>query len=430
MQKGRPMTVGVLLFLLTVSLGIGARAQIHAEKAGQRLRQMYDGAILSAQRQMEDMQLSLSKALLSRDAGEEAHYLSQVTAGAGQVQRSLSLLPLSHTATQAAVKFANQAGDYAGTLLKNETLTEEDAARLDEMIGACDAYAKALAQARDELSAKALSGEESFYPLGEKMEKNYDSAVSYPTLIYDGPFSDARETSAAKGLPKRRVTQEEALGIARDFVGADRVAAVAAGAEMGGSIPCWGVEIRLSDLTLHAAVSKDGGKVIWMAPDSADFAMEKSLEECRASALSFLSRNGYDSMTPTYFQCYQGVMVISFAATQGSTVLYPDLVKVQLRMDTAQAVGVETRGYWLNHAPRPLLVPEMTREEAEKNVSPRLQISSCRLCLIPSDSGEKLCYEFQGVYGEYTYLTYINALDGRQEELLKVVEGESGLEAV
>ena len=62
--------------------------------------------MLSALRQMEDMQLSLSKALLSQEDGVGNQYLNQVSAGAAQVQRSLSLLPLSQTATQRAMKFA------------------------------------------------------------------------------------------------------------------------------------------------------------------------------------------------------------------------------------------------------------------------------------------------------------------------------------
>ena len=135
-------------------------------------------------------------------------------------------------------------------------------------------------------------------------------------------------------------------------------------------------------------------------------------------------------MRPTYFQMYQGVAVISFAATQGETLLYPDLIKVQCRLDTAQVVGWEARNYLMNHTNRGLLTPQLTREEARTRVSERLKTNAARLCLIPTDAGEKLCYEFQGEYGGHTYLAYINADTGRQEELLKVVEGASGLEAV
>ena len=420
-----------MLLIVAVACGVAVRAMLRAKGLESRLREIYDGAVLSALRQMEDMQLSLSKALLSQDGGEEARYLSQVSAGAGQVQRSLSLLPLSHTATQAAVKFANQAADYAETLLRKESLSQEDGDSLNSLISACGEYAAALLSAREALSAQAAAGTDSFYPTMENAEeKQYDSGVSYPTLIYDGPFSDGRDTGRVLGLPDKRVSQEDALGIARDFIGADRVRAASPGAETGGEIPCWGVTLQLADGTLQAAVTKKGGKILWMAPDAGNYDRVKGLEECRENALYFLERNGYAHMRPTYFQVYEGVAVISFAATHGSTLLYPDLIKVQLRMDTAQVVGWEAREYLKNHTARPLLLPALSQEEAREKVSRRLNVDAAQLCLIPTDSGEKLCYEFQGDYQNHTYLVYINTQTGRQEQLLKVVEENTGLEAV
>ena len=177
-------------------------------------------------------------------------------------------------------------------------------------------------------------------------------------------------------------------------------------------------------------MTRTGGRLLWLAPDTADFRAEKSLEECRESALAFLRRSGYESMQATYFQAYQGVAVISFAALQGDTLLYPDLIKVQLRMDTAQVVGLEARNYLTNHGPRGLLAPGISLEEAEGAVSQRLKIETGRLCLIPTDAGERLCYEFRGEYGGHTYLCYINAETGGQEQLLRVIEDEAGLQAV
>ncbi|MBQ7655267.1 MAG: germination protein YpeB [Clostridia bacterium] len=430
MKKTKSLLTVAAVLLFAAAAMMAVRFSNRAERLEARLREVYDGAVLSSLRQMEDMQVALSKALLSSDRGAEAQYLNQVSAGAAQVQRSLSLLPLSHTATQNAVKFANQLADYTAALLKTDALTETDAATLSALISACADSAGALAQAGTALSAQAVKGDAGFYPSGSQTAPAYDSAVSYPTLIYDGPFSDAQDTGPAKALPDQPVTQEEALAIARDFVGNERVTEVSAGPEMGGSIPCWGAVVKLSDVTLYAAVTRQGGKMLYLAPDSADFSPNKSVEECRENALQFLESRGYAHMRPTYFQVYGGVAVISFAATQGETVLYPDLIKVQCRLDTAQVVGWEARNYLQNHAPRGLLTPELTREEARANVSERLALSSSRLCLIPTAGGEKLCYEFQGEYAGHTYLSYINASTGRQEELLKVVEGAAGLETV
>ena len=430
MKKNMLIVLLASMVILAVSAGVTVRVSARAERLEARLREVYEGAVLSALRQMEDMQVALSKALLSSDRGAEAQYLNQVSSGAAQVQRSLSLLPLGHTATQNAVKFANQLADFTGNLLKRETLTETEAATLGTLISACADSASALAKAGQDVTDQAVAGKAPYYPTGDQSTAAYDSAVSYPTLIYDGPFSDARESGAAKALSDSAVTQAEALQIARDFVGADRVTNAVAGPEMGGVIPCWGVIVHLPDVTLQAAVTKQGGKILWLAPDSADFSAQKSVEECRKNAMQFLESRGYEHMRPTYFQVYQGVAVISFAATQGDTVLYPDLIKVQCRLDTAQVVGWEARNYLMNHTARGLLTPRLTREEAQERVSERLQTNTSRLCLIPTEAGEKLCYEFQGEYGGHTYLAYINADTGRQEELLKVVEGASGLEAV
>lgn len=429
-KKKFPLLAVSLAIALAAASGIAVRSMLRAERAEARLREIYEGAVLSALRQMEDMDLALSKALLSDESGSCAPYLHQVSTGAAQVQRSLSLLPLSHTATQSAVKFANQLEDYTGLLLKNASLTDEDAARLGTLMQACRQSAGALYAARGSLPDQASAGSERFYPLEDAEQPAYDSTVAYPTLIYDGPFSDARSQGEAKALGSRMVTQEDALRIARDFVGEDRVISASPGAEMGGAIPCWGVTLRLSDVTLQAAVTRQGGKILWMSPDAASFPAQRSVEECRENALTFLHARGYEGMQPTYFQVYEGVAVISFAATQGETLLYPDLIKVQLRMDTAQVVGWEARNYLQNHTARGLLVPALSEEQARAQVGRRLEVEKSRLCLIPTDSEEKLCYEFQGTYGGHTYLTYINALDGRQEDVLKVVEGETGLEAV
>ena len=420
-MKKRTLLGGLLL--LTVMAAACAAAVVYANRAAEgqaQLQEIYTGAVLSAMRQTEDMQLSLSKAVLSSDAGESARYLSQVAGGAQEISRSLSLLPLDVRDIQRAVKFANQSADYARTLIAQGTLTDDDARQLESLIAACAQYTEALYAARDQLSVpeKADSG-----------EKSYDSGVSYPTLIYDGPFSDARNRESPKGLGSREVTREEAETAAREFIGAERIAEVSQGADTGGTLPCYGVTLKLNDITLEAAVTKQGGKVLFLFPDSGSFPAEKSVEECRENAQRFLVQRGYENMTDTYFQVYEGVAVISFAATQGDILLYPDLIKVQVRMDTGEVVGLEARNYLMNHTARGLMKPRLSEEEARCAVSDKMKITGDRLCLIPTEQGEKLCYEFKGLYNGAAYLTYIDAEDGTQRELFKVVETGSGLEA-
>lgn len=413
-----------LLMLLALTLPI---AQHRADARESRLSQLYTGAVLSAMHEMEEMEHTLQKLLLSGDEQARGTYLAQVSAGAGQVQQSLMLLPLSHPNTMQAVKLTNQLADYARALSEKADITQEDTRQLAELMEVCRAYTLTLQQNAETLSGLARE-EHSFFPAGE--EQPLDHSVSYPTLIYDGPFSDARSEAALPFDEETEIDRDEAIRIARAMVGEDIVLSAAPGTDTYGPNPCYGVTLTLPDVTLEAAVSKKGGKVLWLSPDNAAFSSEITLEQCRQSAQAFLQRNGFPPMENTFFQVYEGVAVLAFAAKEGDVLLYPDLVKVQLRMDTGAVVGLESKNYWQNHKRRYSLTPAITAREAEGMVNKHLQVLSSRLCLIPLDNREILCWEFHCTWQDKEYRVYINAQTGQQEEILQILESGRGLEAI
>lgn len=420
------VSVYLSFVLLCAFAALAAVRGYNADSWKGRLQEVYQGTLLSALRQMEDMHYALEKALLSQDEDAGEQYLNQVSDGAGQVQRSLSLLPLSHPSTMQAMKMTNQLGDYARTLMGQNALTDGDAAQLSSLISACRDYTQILLSNQAHLTAADTAP--LFYPDGQT--EAFDSAVSYPTLIYDGPFSDARQQKEPDLSAESEITWEEAARIARSFVGEERVLSFSPGADTLGPTPCHGVTLQLEDITLEAAVTRRGGKVLWLTPDNGAFSCLVTLEESKRAAQQFLQRNGYGDMESTYFQVYEGMAVLSFAPRQGNVLLYPDLVKVQLRMDTAQVVGLEAKNYLTNHSPRAPLSPSITETQALESVSPRLFVTGSRLCLIPKNDEEVLCYEFSCTFQDAQFLIYINALTGAQEELLQVVESSAGLETV
>ena len=428
-HRSFPYLTAALSLCLALALAWGGYCWEKARLQQARLQEIYTGALLSAKGQMEDIRLALMKSMISQDGAAAQQYLNRAGSGAAQVQRSLALLPLSHSAAQNALKFANQLADYTALLITEGALQGEDRRQLQLLCQACLQSAQALEGAGTSLAGEMAAAGQPFYPAADAAP-GYDSDVAYPSLIYDGPFSDALAADAPRGLPDTPVTREQARQIAREFVGGDQVIRLTDGADIGGSIPCYGVTLQLKDVTLEAAVTKQGGKILLLSPDTADFTPEKTLENCKASALSFLESRGFPPMEPADFQAYQGVMVISFVPLQGDTLLYPDLIKVQLRMDTGHVVGLEARHYYLRHHPRGLLTPSLTQEEAQGAVSPYLNIQSTRLCLIPRQQREILCYEFRGEYQGQTYLVYINGQTGEQEELLQVQESNAGIQTI
>lgn len=411
--------------LSALIIGVGALSFTYARRARRAentLRVMYESAVMGSLKHLEELQWHIDKAMLSQHAGASAQLLSAVSSGAAGVRESLSLLPTSQESVLGALKFANQLQDYADMLTGQveNGVTESQMQTLEQLSTACENMKSALENAR-------AAWEKQDVGVGERTLG--DEQVQYPTLIYDGPFSDVAEDGKNQLANLPEITQAQSLEIARIFLGED--SQVQPGTDIFGPIPCYGVTAEQGGVTLQLAVTKQGGKVLWMFPEHGNFESLLTLEQCRENALQFLSQHGYTDMEPLHFQVYEGVAVLNFAAIQDGVILYPDQVKVQLRMDTGKVVGVECRNYLTHHTVRSGLTPSITPEEAMGMLSGKLALSrDPRLTLIPQNQQETLCYEFAGHYKGEEYLVYINAHHGEQEEILKVVETTSGLEAV
>ncbi|MBR6526194.1 MAG: germination protein YpeB [Clostridia bacterium] len=426
-RKQTWMAVSAVLCALVLLLGItGAVFSRRARAAEEELRILQENAVLNAVSQLETLRRHIDKALLSRDENSCSQWLMRVSSGAAGVLQSITLLPVDFHGTEKAMKLANQMQDYAVMLEggNDEGITQSQQQALKDLSTACQGMMEALHSART-----AWAAEENGKNLSS--QTLMDDTVAYPTLIYDGPFSDAQTPEhvyALQGL--KEITREDALRIAREYLGAEALR-IAPGTDVFGPIPCYGVTAERNGVVLQMAVTRQGGKVLWMFPDRGGFESLKTVEECRQLALKFLDEHGYMNMEPLQFEVYDGLAVLNFAASQGQTLLYPDQVKVQIRMDTGDVVGIECRGYLTYHRPRGALIPDITAEEAQGMVSEQLRLTEGgRLCVIPLNGSEILCWQFTGEYDGERYLIYINARSARQEEILKLVETEYGIQVV
>ena len=76
---------------------------------------------------------------------------------------------------------------------------------------------------------------------------------------------------------------------------------------------------------------------------------------------------------------------------------------------------------------RSLPAAKITVSQARAIISPKIRVANTRLALIPMLSKrEVLCYEFSGTYGSDSYIIYVNALNGTEENILKVINVQGG----
>ena len=439
-KKRNGILAAVLGLCLVAAVVYGINRSQLAGRMTQRVESSYTQRLLESQEHLQAISLKLGKSPLAADARLQVELLVGVSRQADGVVSGLSALPLSHAAMSDTIKFCNQLSDYAlqQALLvaSGQPLSEETLNRLFTLRDQCALLSGQLAVAQESMlqnSLRLVQAESVFYAPAQLSDRpleavaDKDHGMDYPSMVYDGAFSDATHFGTPKALGEGEVTPDAALAIARDFVGADRVSQAENAGETAGLLAGYSITLTLKDGTvLNAEVTRQGGKMLWLMPEHAEFQQQLSVEDCAARAEAFLQSHGYGDMEQNHIRVYDGLCVINFVAVQDGVLLYPDLVKVQLRMDTGEVVGLEANNYLINHTRRDNLAPVYSKMQALKQVSPHLNATDARLCLIPHLGEERLCYEVPGTYADNEYRVYVDALTGEEVEILMMMEDAEG----
>lgn len=413
------------LTALTAATMVVAFVRTHQwDNATNRLRGIYQKALYESSELTEGMAVNFNKVSVAGGPAREL-LLADVIRQAQGVQADLAVLPLSGSAIAPAMKYINQAGDFCQRLLarlgEGDSLSSEDTANLTSL-------SETAAQLSLALNAIIQEYEAGQWPLTdrliqlESLSGESAPAVDYPTLLYDGPFSDGATGGEFKALAGMdEISAQEAEQLLRNYVGADRVTKIALDGESSLPTPCYGFSLEAGGYHLSAAVTKMGGQVLYLLC-SDDVAGELlSLSQCFRAAETFLLSRGYSGMELNYYSQHDGILTANYAATQNGVTLYPDLVKIQVSMADGAILGVEAGNYLRNHVPRSLDLPTLTEAEARVRVNPALSVESVRLCVIPTDAAEVYCYEISCSGKGGTYLVYLDAVTGAEVDIMQVV---------
>ena len=137
-------------------------------------------------------------------------------------------------------------------------------------------------------------------------------------------------------------------------------------------------------------------------------------------------------MKETYYLKQNGIVTINYAYEQKTLsgeriVMYPDLIKLKVALDTGEVLGIETQGYLNSHTERKIPENLISKEKAKEVLNKELQIESENLAIIPTEwKTEVLCWEFKGKVEDNEFLVYINAETGKEEDILVIVNTPDG----
>ena len=122
-----------------------------------------------------------------------------------------------------------------------------------------------------------------------------------------------------------------------------------------------------------------------------------------------------------------GTEHLNFAYTENGVIMYPDLVKLNVCMETGVVTGLDADNYYINHTDRLIGKAKHDMGEAFDKVNVKLDVQDERVTVIPLGNGrETLAYEFIGTYNGSVYYVYVDADTLKEVEIYKVVDTEQG----
>ena len=144
--------------------------------------------------------------------------------------------------------------------------------------------------------------------------------------------------------------------------------------------------------------------------------------------MEFLQYHGYTGMKESYYEKTDGTVTINYAYVGRGVTMYSDLIKVKIALDDGAVVGFESRGYIMSHKERDVPAVAISESDVRGKLNRHLSISQVKLAMIPLESKrEVLCYECRGDFNGQNYLIYVNALTGKEEKILLLLESEDGV---
>lgn len=443
LKKGHMLSVICVLLIIVAVLGIMLYQKQREYR--QASENNYNRSFYELVDYIQNVETYLAKSMISSTPEHGAETLTHLWREANLAQSYLSMLPIESQELENTEKFLNQVSDYSYSLSRkniyNEGLSEEDFKNLKEL----HTYSVELENTLNQLSEDLNTGRLEWGELTKKgtiafaqqvdnvskesfsnLEENFHE---YSGLIYDGAFSEHLTGQEKKGLVGEDIDENQAKQKVEEFVGKDNIKETSnLGFSENATIPVYDFSItNKNDETINISISKKGGYIVSMNTNREVNAETISQEEADKKAKEFLESKGFNSMRETYYLKQEGVVTINYAYSQNNVVMYPDLIKVKVALDNGEVLGMETTGYLNNHTQRDISKVKITAEKAKSSLNRNLEIRSEGLAVIPTEwKSEILCYEFKGKVDDKEFLVYINAENGREEDILIITNTPNG----
>ncbi len=414
MKKAFIITTTILAIVIFI-LGVYTFTQANAlNSTTASLEGIYQRSLYELNSNVNNMEVELSKLMVTQDSVSQQRLLSNLKQQSSDAEESLSLLPVNNNMLQQTNRFMNQLNGYCSSLItyKDGQMDNEDYASLHNIHDSI----KAIQEELNNIMKRLMEGYRIIDNIGfdESADFNanfspfYNESIKYPSLIYDGPFSDSTVNKTVKGLKGEEIDEDSAREIVLGLFGKEIT--IESVRESSGVFDTYNFVTKIDGNTYYIEIAKKGGFLLGMnsnmdrgIPSNDEGVRAETIDDISLNesaigvALDFAKRLQIDDMECVWSASSSDVCYVNLAPVDRDVVLYPDLIKAKINLNDMSIMGWEATSYALNHVEREDLIAQLSIEEAREHVSSNLNIDNERLCVIPLDFvGETLAYEFSG----------------------------------
>lgn len=433
------IVVTIILSIAVVALGILYGISMSSLNSYQAtLENVYQKNFYELVDEVNNAETKLNKVLASNSASYKSKLLKEISKNASEAQIRLNMLPYSINGLSDTISFVNQVSGYTETLAKTlengQNLSKNDEETLEKVYESIVNIKKSLNSMSKQMwegynitdSSLKLDGD--YNNLTSDMSAMNGEDIEYPTMIYDGPFSDSQVNKEVKGLNFGEVSMETAksnLGKVLTGVNMDNFDFQG---ESKGHFTTYDFSYEDENgAYTFAQVTKKGGKLLTLSSQNIYKTKKLELENAEKIALDFAKKADISNMKVVWSDVIGDDAFINLAPVLDGVIIYPDLVKVKVDLTKGNVLGFEASSYYMNHVDRKIMPTRITQSVAKAKLYSGLKVKDTRLALIPLEyDKEVLCYEFICTMNGNTYYVYINAVNGAEENILKVIQTDNG----
>ena len=396
---------------------------------------VYTGSLYELNSVVDNLDTNLAKARVANSESEQVKILSDIAIESEIAETILERLPVDTRLTQNMTSFVNKMGDSAQSMLlsvsRGNELTDSQIATIEHMYNTNLELKRIIneltanSNSKDMINAMKGKTDSLLYSTFDDIE---NTTIETPKEIHDGPFAeniDKVNAKALEGLEEISATRAEEL--AKEYFADYGVKeARCTGETNAEQLSLFNVTLKTKDGEMSAQLSKQGGKVVEFNSYKDCSNKNFSVERCIDIAEDFLTDLGIDGMKAVWTSENGTTCNLNFAYTQDGVVIYSDMIKVKVCEERGIVTGMEGLAYVLNHTERSLPSAKITKGDAKEKLHSGFEVEASRLCVIPTDGGEVLAYEFVGTYEGNDYYIYIDAKTGSEAEVFRVIGTKQG----